>query len=42
MSMGTVLWPIIMGNKPTKESVVKHRDEIEKKYYGNMGDVPNN
>lgn len=35
-------WNAKMRNKPTKESVVKHRDEIEKKYYGNMGDVPNN
>ena len=31
-----------MVKKPTKEQVLKKRDELEKKYFGNNEDIPNN
>lgn len=32
----------IHGKNPKKEQVMKKRDEIELKFFGNKGDTPNN
>lgn len=31
-----------MNTNPTKKQILKKRDELEKKYFGNKGDNPNN
>ena len=35
-------WDAFMEKNPTKEQVMKKRDEIELKFLGNKGDTPNN
>ena len=35
-------WNAFMEKNPTKEQVMRKRDEIELKYFGNKGDTPNN
>ena len=35
-------WDGFMRKEHTKKQVLKKRDELEKKYFGNKGDNPNN
>lgn len=35
-------WDKFMERNPTKEDVLKKRDQLELKYFGNKGDMPNN
>ena len=35
-------WDDFMETKPTKKQIMNKRDELEKKYFGNNGDKPNN
>ena len=35
-------WDEFMERKPTKEQVMKKRDNLENKYFGNKEDNPNN
>lgn len=35
-------WDKFMEGNPTKEDVLKKRDQLELKYFGNKGDMPNN
>ena len=35
-------WTGFMNTNPTKKQILKKRDELEKKYFGNKGDNPNN
>lgn len=35
-------WTDFMRNNPTKKQVLKKRDELEKKYFGNKGEKTNN
>ena len=34
-------WTEYMQTMPTKKQMMKKRDELEKKYFGNKGDIPN-
>lgn len=35
-------WTNFMNTNPEKKKIMKKRDELEKKYFGNMGDIPKN
>ena len=35
-------WTEFMVQNPSKKQILKKRDELEKKYFGNKGDKPNN